>query len=99
MDSTQPIADLGPRNRAREQKAWFFYDWANSAFATTIAGVLFAPYLIAVAEGAAAAAVLFFMTDDNWQIGVVAFIVANLCFAASTVFNDAILPLISTEAE
>ena len=46
MDSTPPIADLGPLNRAREQKAWFFYDWANSAFATTIAGVLFAPYLI-----------------------------------------------------
>lgn len=48
-----PIADLGPLNRAREQKAWFFYDWANSAFATTIAGVLFAPYLITVAERAA----------------------------------------------
>ncbi len=47
------IADLGPLNRAREQKAWFFYDWANSAFATTIAGVLFAPYLITIAERAA----------------------------------------------
>jgi MFS transporter, UMF1 family len=36
-----------------EQKAWFFYDWANSAFATTVAGVLFAPYLIAIADKAA----------------------------------------------
>ncbi|HYG95215.1 MAG TPA: MFS transporter [Nocardioides sp.] len=61
--STTPagIADLGPLNRAREQKAWFFYDWANSAFATTIAGVLFAPYLISVAEQAACG----FVGDDD----------------------------------
>ena len=158
MNTTPAIADLGPLNRAREQRAWFFYDWANSAFATTVAGVLFAPYLIAIAEeaavddrvsvlgigidpdalpafvitastilsaillpplgaladrtarkkdllagfgwaGAAASALLFFMTGDDWQLGVVAFILANLCFAASTVFNDAILPIISTESE
>jgi len=144
--------------RRREQRAWYFYDWANSAFATTIAGVLFAPYLIAVAEqdavdnrisvlglsvapgslpsyvisfstilsavllpllgavadrtarkkallagfawaGAAAASLLFFTTDGNWEIGVVAFIVANLCFGASAVVNDSILCLIADEDE
>ena len=162
------IADLGPLNRAKEQRAWYFYDWANSAFATTIAGVLFGPYLIAIAEqdacgftsddlrdctehisvlglsiapgalppfiitvstilsalvlpllgaladrtsrkkdllagfawaGSAAAALLFFVKGDNWQLGVIAFLLANFCFAASTVFNDAILPLISEEDE
>ena len=152
------IANLEPLNRAKEQRAWYFYDWANSAFSTTIAGVLFAPYLIAIAEeaavndrinvlglsvapgslpsytitastllsavllpllgavadrtarkkdllagfawaGAAAAALLFFMTGDNWQLGVIAFIVANLCFGAAAVFNDAILCLISEEDE
>jgi len=152
------LANLEPLDRAREQRAWYFYDWANSAFSTTIAGVLFAPYLIAIAEeaavgdrisvlgvsvapgslpsytitastllsavllpllgavadrtarkkdllagfawaGAAAAALLFFMTGDNWQLGVVAFIVANLCFGAAAVFNDAILCLISEEDE
>ncbi len=146
------------RARRQEQRAWYFYDWANSAFSTTIAGVLFAPYLIAVAEqaaaadridvlglsvapgalpsfvitastivsavvlpllgavadrtsrkkdllagfawaGAAAAAMLFFLTGDNWQLGVVAFMVANLCFGAAAVFNDALLPLISDENE
>lgn len=46
------IADLGPLNRAREQKAWYVIDWATSAFQTTVAGVLFAPYLISVAENA-----------------------------------------------
>jgi UMF1 family MFS transporter len=152
------IANLEPLNRAREQRAWYFYDWANSAFSTTIAGVLFAPYLIAIAEnaavddridvlglsvapgslpsytitastllsavllpllgavadrtarkkdllagfawaGAAAASLLFFMTGDNWQLGVISFIVANLCFGAAAVFNDAILCLISDEDE
>ncbi|MFP5252406.1 MAG: MFS transporter [Actinomycetes bacterium] len=152
------IANLEPLHRAREQRAWYFYDWANSAFSTTIAGVLFAPYLIAIAgeaavddriqvlglsvapgslpsytitastllsavllpllgavadrtarkkdllagfawAGAAAAALLFFVTGDNWQLGVVAFIVANLCFGAAAVFNDAILCLISEEDE
>ena len=170
MSSTTPsgIADPGPLNRARAQKAWFFYDWANSAFATTIAGVLFAPYLISVAEraacgfvgdddrdcdatvallgldiapgslpsyvitlstvlgallypligamvdrtarktavlagfawtGAVAAGLLFFLTGDRWLFGSVVFLVANLCFGASTVVNDSLLNLISEEHE
>ncbi len=156
--SATGVADLGPLNRSREQKSWYWYDWANSAFATTVAGVLFGPYLIAIAEeaaindevsvfgigvdpgalpafvitastiisavllpllgavadrterkkdllagfawvGAFFAALLFFMTGDNWQLGALTFIAANLCFAAAAVFNDAILPLISTVAE
>ena len=39
--------------RVREQKAWYWYDWANSAYVTTTAAVLFAPYLTSVAEKAA----------------------------------------------
>jgi len=144
--------------RRREQRAWYWYDWANSAFATTIAGVLFAPYLIAIAReaavdnrisvfglaiapgslpsfvitastllsavalpvigamadrtsrkkdllagfawsGAAAASLLFFVEGDNWQLGAIAFLVANFLFGASTVVNDSILCLISEEDE
>ena len=158
MTTPSGIANLEPLARRKEQRAWYFYDWANSAFSTTIAGVLFGPYLIAIAKeaavddriqvlglsiapgalpsytitastllsavllpllgavadrtarkkdllagfawvGAAAAAMLFFVTDDNWQLGVVSFIVANLCFGAAAVFNDALLCLISTEDE
>jgi UMF1 family MFS transporter len=39
--------------RLREQKAWNWYDWANSAFYTTVLGVLFGPYMIVVARTAA----------------------------------------------
>jgi UMF1 family MFS transporter len=158
MTTSPGIANLEPLARRKEQRSWYFYDWANSAFSTTIAGVLFGPYLIAIAEkaavddriqvlglsiapgalpsytitastlisaillpllgavadrtsrkkdllagfawaGAAAASLLFFVTGDNWQLGVVSFIVANLCFGATAVFNDALLCLISDEDE
>jgi UMF1 family MFS transporter len=47
------VADAGPQARRKEQRAWYWYDWANSAYVTTIGTVLFAPYLISVAERAA----------------------------------------------
>jgi UMF1 family MFS transporter len=158
MTASSGIADLEPLARRKEQRSWYFYDWANSAFSTTIAGVLFGPYLIAIAKeaavddrihvlglsiapgalpsytitastlisalllpllgavadrtsrkkdlmagfawaGAAAASLLFFVTGDSWQLGVVSFIIANLCFGAAAVFNDALLCLISDEEE
>lgn len=55
MTETRPvgIADLAPLERRKEQRAWYWYDWANSAYVTTVATVLFAPYLTSVAETAA----------------------------------------------
>jgi UMF1 family MFS transporter len=47
------FADLAPLERAREQKAWYWYDWANSAFFTTVLSVMFSPYLAVVAGRAA----------------------------------------------
>jgi UMF1 family MFS transporter len=152
------IADLEPLARRREQRAWYWYDWANSAYVTTVTTVLFAPYLIAIAKeaavddrisvlglsvapgslpsyiitfstllsavilpplgaladrtarkkellagfawvGAAFASLLFFVTGDNWELGAVAVIVANLCLGASVVVNDSILCLIADEDE
>jgi len=60
-ETTGGIADLEPLERAKEQRAWYWYDWANSAYVTTIATVLFAPYLTSVAEQAACG----FVTDDD----------------------------------
>ncbi len=39
----------------REQQGWFFYDWAASAFSTTVVTVFMGPYLTKVAEDAAGA--------------------------------------------
>src|SRR5215208_3967397 len=41
------------RSRRREQRGWYFYDWANSAFSTTVVTVFLGPYLTAVTESAA----------------------------------------------
>jgi UMF1 family MFS transporter len=164
MTTTDPagIADLGPLDRAKEQRAWYWYDWANSAYVTVVATVLFAPYLTSVAERAAcgfvtdedkglkcsehlqvlglgispgslvfyvftiatilsafilpivgaaadrsprkknimggfawagslAAALMFFVAGENWQLGVALLFVANICLGASLVVYDAIL--------
>jgi UMF1 family MFS transporter len=54
--TTLSTADLSAPARRREQRAWYWYDWANSAYVTTVGTVLFAPYLTSVAETAACGA-------------------------------------------
>ena len=44
---------LDPASRRREQRSWYVYDWANSAYVTTTLTVLFGPYLTVVAKRAA----------------------------------------------
>jgi len=40
-------------NNRREQVGWYFYDWANSAFYTTVITVFLGPYLTGIAKAAA----------------------------------------------
>jgi UMF1 family MFS transporter len=47
-----PPAEAGPSTR-RERVGWYFYDWANSAFSTTVVTVFLGPYLSSIAENAA----------------------------------------------
>jgi UMF1 family MFS transporter len=37
----------------REQRGWYVYDWANSAFSTTVVTVFYGPYLTGVTQAAA----------------------------------------------
>ena len=46
MSETQKIS----KNDRKEIFGWMLYDWANSAFYTTVVAVLIGPYLIALAE-------------------------------------------------
>src|SRR3954467_9572310 len=39
----------------REQRGWYFYDWANSAFSTTVVTLFLGPYLTSLAKAGAAA--------------------------------------------
>ncbi|NYT92277.1 MFS transporter [Salinispora sp. H7-4] len=49
VDDTPPT----PRSSRRERTGWYFYDWANSAFQTTVITVFLGPFLTTVAEQAA----------------------------------------------
>src|SRR5436190_1122963 len=47
-------ADVRPKpGTRRERVGWYFYDWANSAFATTVVTVFLGPYLGSIADAAA----------------------------------------------
>ena len=39
--------------RRREQRGWYFYDWACSVYSTSVLTVFLGPYLTSVAESAA----------------------------------------------
>ncbi|HET8603131.1 MAG TPA: MFS transporter [Marmoricola sp.] len=57
MTATAPgIGDAAALDRRRQQRAWNWYDWANSAYYTTVLTVMFAPYMITVAGRAAGCA-------------------------------------------
>jgi MFS transporter, UMF1 family len=48
--STKPA---GPLSTRHERVGWYAYDWANSAFSTTVVTVFLGPYLTAIANRAA----------------------------------------------
>jgi MFS transporter, UMF1 family len=50
-DEVNP-ADTVAKNNPRELFGWKMYDWANSAFYTTVVGALFSPYLTRLAQSA-----------------------------------------------
>lgn len=106
MTTPTPIADLGPVRRQAEQRAWYWYDWANSAFVTTTAAVLFAPYLTSVAEKAACG----FVTDDDkgvkctedlhlLGVGVSAGSLVFYIVTAATILSALVLPVVGAVAD
>ena len=152
-------SDRIAQNDKREIFGWGMYDWANSAFSTTVGTVFLGPYLASLAAEAAAAypdgmarlaglsiapdsflpycvslsvglqvlflpilgaiadyshlrkslmrifatigAVatigLFLVTQSNWWLGGLLYIIANLAFGAAIVFYNAYLPDIASE--
>jgi MFS transporter, UMF1 family len=53
---TAVLPPLDAAVRRRQQRGWYVYDWANSAYATTVVAVFLGPYLTAVAREAACGA-------------------------------------------
>jgi UMF1 family MFS transporter len=98
------IADLSAFERRKEHRAWYWYDWANSAYVTTVGTVLFAPYLTSVAERAACGRV---GTDDNpckQDLSVLGLSVSpgSLVFyvvTIATIVSALILPVVGAAAD
>ena len=99
-------AEVDPSARVREQKAWYWYDWANSAFVTTTAAVLFAPYLTSVAEKAACG----YVTDEDKHIkctqdlhvlglDVSAGSLVFYLVTAATILSAIVLPIVGAVAD
>jgi UMF1 family MFS transporter len=108
MTTTDPagIADLGPLDRAKEQRSWYWYDWANSAYVTVVATVLFAPYLTSVAERAACG----FVTDEDkglkcsedlqvLGLGISPGSLVFYVFTIATIISAIILPIVGAAAD
>ena len=99
------IADLAPPARRKEQRAWYWYDWANSAYVTTVATVLFAPYLTSVAE-TAACGVPGTVEDpckvDLTVLGFLAVSPGSLVFyvvTLATIISALVLPVVDAAAD
>lgn len=53
MTAPQVVGEEIPRSDRREQRGWYWYDWADSAFQTTVLTVFLGPYLTEIATTAA----------------------------------------------
>ncbi|MFP5335506.1 MAG: MFS transporter [Actinomycetes bacterium] len=95
--------ETSERLRRREQRAWYFYDWANSAYVTTTATVLFVPYLSSVARAAACPdlpAGEVCRTDLSvLGIPVAAGSLALYVVTASTLLSALLLPIVGAVAD
>jgi UMF1 family MFS transporter len=98
-----------PKNDRREIFGWMLYDWANSAFYTTVVAVLIGPYLIALAEAAACRGVAESLLDNHpcqnavlfnflfFEVTVKGF--PAFCIALSVVSMVVFLPLLGAIAD
>ena len=79
-------------NDKREINGWIMYDWANSAFITTVVTALLGPYVLALAASSETPLIL---------LGVVVQPAAVFPFAASfsVLLQVLFLPLLGTKAD
>lgn len=98
------VAVHAARPETREQRSWYWYDWANSAYVTTTAAVLFAPYLTSVAERAAGCEVGEDAPNCTAHLSVLGLSVSpgSLVFylvTAATILSALVLPVVGAAAD
>lgn len=83
-------------NQPREIFGWMMYDWANSAFYTTVIAVLLGPYLVAIAETSVGKDGLIL---DLWLFRVTTGGFPAFCLAISVVSMVVFLPVLGAIAD
>lgn len=83
-------------NQRREIFGWMLYDWANSAFYTTVIAVLLGPYLVALAESSLGEEGL---VADLWIFRVTTGGFPAFCLAISVVSMVFFLPILGAIAD
>jgi MFS transporter, UMF1 family len=140
---------MDPIEKKRAQLGWVMYDWANSAFVTTITAAVLPVYYASVAGvnlqpnirtaywgytstialllvaflgpvlgamadfsgakkkfltrfalvGILGAALLFLVTEGDWLMASIFYIIGNVGFSGANVFYDSLLPHVAEEDE
>ena len=83
-------------NDKREIFGWTMYDWANSAFSTTVGTVFLGPYLTSIAEEASKTTNGYLYLADI-PIRFDSFF--TYCVSASVLFQVTFLPILGTLAD
>lgn len=91
MASTDLAAEAPPADHKREILGWTMYDWANSAFSTTVVTTFLGPYLLSLAEAQGGVNILGFIVEPA------AFFPA--CVSLSVVLQVFFLPLLGAIAD
>jgi len=84
------------RNDRKEIFGWMLYDWANSAFYTTVVAVLLGPYLVSLAEKSIGMDGVIF---DLFFFKVTSGGFPNFCIAISVVSMVVFLPVLGSIAD
>ena len=82
-------------DRQREQRGWYFYDWACSVYSTSVLTVFLGPYLTAVAKSAADAD--GFVHPLGIPVRAGSFFA--YCVSASVIVSILVMPLVGAAAD
>ena len=82
-------------DRRREQRGWYFYDWACSVYSTSVLTVFLGPYLTSVARSAADAAGYVHPLGVPVRAGSF----FAYCVSASVIVSILVMPLVGAAAD
>ena len=94
--SNNQIAPIG-KNNPREIFGWMMYDWANSAFYTTVVGALYGQYLTYVAQQAVGENGIALSFGSFFSISAKSFY--PLCITLAVLMQIFLLPLLGAMAD